>query len=77
MCFREHGNETASSILLVLGKMFSSILAGRLSKWLINNKMLTKFQAGFVKRNRTTENIFVSKAIIHRYLRNKRECIFM
>jgi hypothetical protein len=33
--------------------------------------MLTTFQAGFVKGNRTANNIFVSKTIVHRYLRNK------
>ena len=33
--------------------------------------MLTKFQAGFVNGNRTANNIFVSKTVVHRYLRNK------
>jgi hypothetical protein len=51
--------------------MLSSILAGRLSKWLIYHKMLTKFQAGFVKGNRTADSIFLSKTTVHRYLRNK------
>jgi len=67
----EHGNETSRSILLVVVKMLSSILAGRFSKWLINHKLLTKFQAGFVKGNRTADNIFVSEIIAHKYLRNK------
>ena len=39
-------------------KMFSSILADRLSKWLINHKMLTKLQVGFVKVHTTTNNFF-------------------
>jgi hypothetical protein len=51
--------------------MLSSILAGRLSKWLINHMMLTKFQSGFVKGNRTANNIFVSTTTVHRYLRNE------
>jgi len=67
----EHGNETSRSILLVVVKMLSSILAGRFSKWLINHKLLTKFQAGFVKGNRTADSIFVSEIIAHKYLRNK------
>jgi hypothetical protein len=57
--FCEYGNETLRSISLVVGKMFSSILAGRLIKWLINHKMLGKFQAGFVQGKRNTDNIFV------------------
>ena len=59
MGFCEYGNETLRSVLLVVGKIFSSILAGRLSQLLINCKMLEKFQAVFVKGNRTTDNIFV------------------
>jgi len=55
----------------MVGKMFSSILAGRLSKWLINHNMLTKLQAGFVKGKTTANNIFVSKTIVHRYFKNK------
>ena len=49
MGFCEHGNETSRSILLVVGKMLSSILAGRLSKWLINHKMLAKSKLALLK----------------------------
>jgi hypothetical protein len=69
--FCEHGNETSRSVLIGGSENVSSILAGRLSKWFIYHKMLTKFQAGFVKGNTTAGIIFVSKAIVHRYLRNK------
>jgi hypothetical protein len=58
--FCEHGNETSRSVLQVVGEMLSSILAGLLSKWLINHKLLAKLQAGFVKGNRTADKIFVS-----------------
>jgi len=75
--FCEHGNETSRSILLVVGKMLSIIFAGRLSKWLINHKMLTKFQAGFVKGKTTANNILVSKTTVHRYFRNKTGYIFV
>jgi len=50
----EHGNETSRSVLLVVVKMLSSILAGRFSKWLINHKMLTKFQAALLKETEPT-----------------------
>jgi hypothetical protein len=42
--------------------------------WLIN-KILSRFQAGFVKDKRTTE-IFVIKTTVDRYLRVKRGCIY-
>jgi hypothetical protein len=57
MGFFEYVNKTLRSILLVRGKKFSNILAVSLSKWLINYKMLAKFQTGFVKGNRHTEII--------------------
>jgi hypothetical protein len=47
------------------------ILAGRLRDWLINHKRLTGFQAGFIEGKRTTDNIFVIKTMIDKYLRFK------
>jgi hypothetical protein len=58
--FYEYGNETLRSVSLVVWTLFSSILAGSLSKCLINHKMSAKFQAGFVNGNRTTDNIFAN-----------------
>jgi hypothetical protein len=49
------------SLLLMLGKIFYSILAGSLSNWLINHKILSKFQAVFFKGKRAINNIFVIK----------------
>lgn len=77
MGFCEHGSETSRSVLLVVGKMFPSILAGRLSKWIIYHKMLTKFQVGFVKGKTTTNSILVSKTTVHRYFRNKTGYVYL
>jgi hypothetical protein len=44
--FCECGFKILRSKLLMVGKIFSSILAGSLSMWLI---MLAKFQADFLK----------------------------
>jgi hypothetical protein len=56
----------------ICGKIFSGILAGRLRDWLINYKILSKFQAGFIKGKRTTDNVFAIKTTINKYLRFKR-----
>jgi hypothetical protein len=45
------------------------MLAGRLGDWLINNRVLSKFQAGFVINKRTTDNIFMIKSTIDKYLK--------
>jgi hypothetical protein len=59
-------------LLSICGKIFSGILAGRLRDWLINRKILPRFQAGFIKGKRTTDNVFVIKTTIDKYLRFKR-----
>jgi hypothetical protein len=72
----EHGNYRGISLLSVIGKIYSGILDGRLRDWLINNKILSRFQAGFVKDKRTTDNILVIKTTVDRYLRVKRGHIY-
>jgi hypothetical protein len=72
----EPGNYRRISILSVLVKIYSGILAGRLSDWLINNKTLSRFQAGFVKDKSPADNIFVIKTTVDTYLRVKRGHIY-
>jgi hypothetical protein len=72
----EPGNYRGISLLSVLCKIYSGILAGRLRDWLIHNKILSKFQAGFVKDKRSTDNIFVIETTVDRYLGVKRGCIY-
>jgi hypothetical protein len=62
----EPGNYRGISLLLVLCKIYSGILAGRLRDWLLNNKILSRFQAGFMKDKRATDNIFVIKTTVDR-----------
>jgi hypothetical protein len=73
----ERGNYRGISLLSVLCKIYSSNLARRLRDWLINNnKILSRFQAGFVKDKRIADNIFVIKTTVYRYLRVKRGRIY-
>jgi hypothetical protein len=64
------------SLVLVLCKIYSGILAGSLRDWLINNKTLSRFHMGFVKVKRTTDNIFVIKTKVDGYVRVERSCIY-
>jgi hypothetical protein len=61
---RELGNYRGIALLSALGKIYSGMLAGGLRDWLVNNRILSKFHAGFVINKRTTDNIFVIKSII-------------
>jgi hypothetical protein len=56
----------------------SSVLC-RLRDWLINNRILSKFQAGFVINKRTTDNIFVIKQVHNRQIfkSKKRACLLV
>jgi hypothetical protein len=58
---RDPKNYRGVSLLPVLGKCFSSILAARLSGWLMNNKILSRYQAGFITKIITIDNILSSK----------------
>jgi hypothetical protein len=56
--FQEPGNYRGISLLSVLGKIFSRILAGRLRDWLLNNEVLSVFRTEFMKGKRTSDNVF-------------------
>jgi hypothetical protein len=66
------GNYRGISLLSVCGKIFSGILARRVCDWLISHKRLSRFQAGYIKGKRTTDNILVIRTTIDKYLRFKR-----
>jgi hypothetical protein len=63
-CIDEPGNYRGISLLSVLGKMFTGILAGRLRDWLVNHEVPSTFQAGFVRGKRMFDNVFIIKTIV-------------
>lgn len=63
----ERGNYSELSLLSVLDKIFSGVLDGRQRDWLLNKKILSRFQVGFIKGKITTENIFAINTTIDRY----------
>jgi hypothetical protein len=65
-------NYRGISLLPVLGKIYSGLLACRLRVWLMNYNKLTMFQVGFTKGKRTVDNIFIIKTCVDKYLKVKR-----
>jgi len=55
------GNCGGISLLLVLGKIHSTVLVHRLRDWLLHHKKLTLFQMGFTKGTKTVDKIFIIK----------------
>jgi hypothetical protein len=58
---KEPGNYRGTSLLSVLGKVFSRILAARLSDWLVNHNASLEFQVGFVEGRKAMDNISIIK----------------
>jgi hypothetical protein len=73
---REPGSYRGIALLSALGKIYSGMLSSRLRDWLINNRIMPKFQAGFVLKKRIMDNIFVIKTTIDQYLKVKRGHIY-
>ena len=52
------------TLLSCLGKVFTSILNNRISKYLEENRLLSEMQAGFRKQYSTIDNIFTLHALL-------------
>jgi lipid-binding SYLF domain-containing protein len=63
-------------LLSVLGKIFSGILVGRLRDWSLKNEVLLVFQTGFMKGKRSSDNVFIIKTTVDKYLRVKRSRLY-
>lgn len=55
-----------------MGKLFTSLLQQRLNNYLENNNLLSQYQFGFRKDHRTTDNIFILKTLVNKYLGKKK-----
>jgi len=55
-----------------LGKLFGGILNKRLEKFMIDNGITHDFQNGFKKGSRTSDNMFILKTLVEKYVKNKR-----
>ena len=66
-------NYMGNTLLSCMGKLFTSLLNARLSKFIESNNILNENQAGFRKEYGTVDHIFVFKCIIDLFCAKKRK----
>jgi hypothetical protein len=64
------------ALLSTLSKMYTGMLAKRLNDWIESSRAISECQMGFRKGRRTTDNIFITKKIIDKYLARKRVKVY-
>lgn len=60
-----------------MGKLFNNLLQQRLNNYLENNNLLSQYQFGFRKDHRTTDNIFILKTLVNKYLGKKKDNLYV
>ena len=66
-------NYRGITLLSCLGKLFTSIINDRITKFVENNNILSEVQAGFRKGYSTTEQIFNLKCLIDSIMNSKKK----
>jgi hypothetical protein len=59
-----------------MSKIYTRVLAKRLNDWIENRGAISECQMGFRKGQRTTDNIFIIRTIIDKYLARKRGKVY-
>jgi hypothetical protein len=59
-------------LLSTLSKVYTGVLARRLNDWIERRHALSECQMGFRKGRTTGHNIFILRALIDKYLLQKR-----
>ena len=70
-------NYRGITILSCLGKLFTSILNERLFNFLIKHKLLNKWQAGFIPDHRTSDQTFILKSLVHKYIHQSKKKLYV
>lgn len=70
-------NYRGLSVKSCLGKLFTGLLQKRLDNYLESNNLLSQYQCGFRKNHKTTDNIFVLKTLINKYLHTKKQNLYV
>ena len=60
-------NYRGIAILSCLGKFFNVIINERISDFVISKKIIKPEQLGFVKGNRTSDNLFILHSLVDLY----------
>ena len=69
-------NYRGLSVTSCMGKLFNGLLQCRLNSYLETNNLLSTYQFGFRRNHRTTDNIFILKTLINKYLKCKKQNIY-
>ena len=69
-------NYRGLSVTSCMGKLFNGLLQCRLNSYLETNNLLSNYQFEFRKNHRTTDNIFILKTLINKYLKSKKQNIY-
>lgn len=70
-------NQRGLTILCTLGKVFTKLINSRIVTFLEDNNILSEVQAGFRKDHRTTDNIFILKSLIDKYVKNGKKKLYL
>ena len=69
-------NYRGLSVTSCLGKLFTGILQQRLNHYLESSNLISQYQSGFRKDHRTTDNIFVLRTLVNKYLHKKKKNLY-
>ena len=71
-------NYRGKSLISCIGKLFTTLLADRISTWLKNSSIICKKQFGFRRRRRrTTDAVFILQSLIRRQILKKETIILL
>ena len=70
-------NYRGLSVSSCLGKLFNGLLNRRLNNYLEENNLLSPHQSGFRKNHRTSDNIFIMKTLVNKYIKCKKHKLFV
>jgi exonuclease III len=69
-------NYRGLTLLSCLGKLFTNTLNNRLYSHLSSNKLLNKWQAGFMPNYRTTDQAYILQSIINKYVKCSKQKLY-
>ena len=70
-------NYRGITILSCLGKLLTALMNHRLYNFLSINKLLNKWQAGFLPNHRTSDQTFILKTLINKYVNHQRKKLYV
>lgn len=70
-------NQRGLTMLSCVGKVFTKLLNNRITEYLEKHNILNDNQAGFRKDRRTTDNLFILRSLIDKYVKHGKKKLFL